>query len=149
MSILLAVVLFACVIGVVLALITLSLQRISGRILDQYKDRLDEANTILNGGLPPEAWVAPFRKRIEAAAAGPQGGVQAADGPLEQIGERARRQFLKRLKSLIKFMEKGNFYDEDRTRKVVLEQLTSVQRRWTSCHWSELVLNDGANAEEN
>lgn len=142
MPLLLFVILFACVIGIALALITLSLQRISGRVIDQYKDRLDDANSIVNQGRPPESWVQPFKQRLEGAAPGSQekspprvqdGATRRADS-VERIGEQAKRHCLKRLKTLIAFMEKGKFYDGDETREVVLNSLWSEYKRWASCH---------------
>ena len=164
MPILLVVILFACAIGIVIALLTLSIQRISRRVIEQYRDRLDDANTIVNQGRPPDSWVQPFRERIGAAKAGREGtGVKREResslptsrgfSPLhflthrsarsvEQVGEQARGQCLKRLKRLISFMEKGQFYDDDETREIVVKTLRVEYDRWTSCHWSELVRSE-------
>ncbi|MCY4411670.1 MAG: hypothetical protein OXC27_14535 [Caldilineaceae bacterium] len=153
MPLLLAVILFACVIGIVLALITLSLQRISGRVIEQYKERLDDANSIMDQGLPPDAWVEQFRKRIEGAAddsspgSSPQGIPSLTlgrDKSAEEIGEQARRHCLKRLKTLTSFMEKGKFYDEDQTRDTVVKSLKNVYDMWAACHWSDLFKSDEA-----
>ena len=68
MPILLVVILFACFIGIVLALITLSLNRISGRVIEQYREKLDDANAIMNQGSPPDSWVEKYRQRIGGEA---------------------------------------------------------------------------------
>ncbi len=153
MPLLLAVILFACVIGIVLALITLSLQKISGRVIEQYKERLDDANSIMEQGLPPDSWVEQFRRRIEGAAddsspdSSPKGipsMTLGSDKSDEQIGEQARRHCLKRLKTLTSFMEKGKFYDEDQTRDTVVKSLKNVYDMWATCHWSDLFKSDEA-----
>ena len=147
MPILLVIILFACAIGIVLALITLSLSRISGRVVEQYKQKLDDANTVINQNAPPNSWVQPFRARIEDARAGNLNSSQDAffaffkgrERTVEEIGEQTRKHCLKRLKMLTSFMEKGNFYDEDRTKAMVVNSLKSEYDRWTTCHWTDLV----------
>ena len=147
MPILLVIILFACAIGIVLALITLSLSRISGRVVEQYKQKLDDANTVINQNAPPNSWVQPFRARIEDTRAGNLNSSQDAffaffkgrERTVEEIGEQARKHCLKRLKMLTSFMEKGNFYDEDRTKAMVVNSLKSEYDRWTTCHWTDLV----------
>ena len=155
MPLLLAVILFACVIGIVLALITLSLQRISGRVIEQYKERLDDANSIMEQGVPPDSWVEQFRRRIgETTGESPVSSSQKSiasktigrEKSAEQIGEQARRQCLKRLKTLTSFMAKGNFYDGDQTREMVVDSLKNVHDKWSSCHWADLI--NGADAEQ-
>lgn len=156
MPILVVVILFACAIGIVLALITLSLQRISGRVVEQYRQRLDDANTIMNQGSPPDSWVEHFREQIEGSRSGKArssgskffslGG--GRDATAEEIGERARKHCLKRLRILTSFMEKGNFYDEDRTKDMVVTSLKSEYDRWASCHWADLVLKDDAETSD-
>jgi len=148
--ILVVIILFACAIGIVLALITLSLSRISGRVVEQYKQKLDDANTVINRSAPPDSWVQPFRTRIEDARAGNLNSSQDAffaffkgrERSLEEIGEQARKHCLKRLKMLTSFMEKGNFYDEDRTKNMVVNSLKSEYQRWTNCHWTDLVWHE-------
>ena len=150
MPILVVIILFACAIGIVLALITLSLSRISGRVVEQYKQKLDDANTVINQSAPPDSWVQPFRTRIEDARAGNLNSSRDAffaffkgrERSLEEIGEQARKHCLKRLKMLTSFMEKGNFYDEDRTKNMVVTSLKSEYGRWTTCHWTDLVWHE-------
>ncbi len=150
MPILVVVILFACAIGIVLALITLSLQRISGRVVEQYKEKLDDANTIINQSAPPDSWVEQFRARIEGRPDGASYSpgeavfffVKGRDRSADEIGEQARKHCLKRLKMLTSFMEKGNFYDQDRTKEMVVTSLKSEYGKWASCHWAELVLKD-------
>lgn len=156
MPILVVVILFACAIGIVLALITLSLQRISGRVVEQYRQRLDDANMIMNQGFPPDSWVEQYRAKIEGSRSGPARSSGKTISPLgvgrdatdEEIGEKARKHCLKRLRILTSFMEKGNFYDEDRTKEMVVTSLKSEYDRWATCHWADLVLKDGAETSE-
>ena len=135
MSTLVVVILFGCAIGIVLALITISLKKVTGRVLEQYRDRLEDANSIVNQRRPPDSWMEPFRQRMEGSASG--------DVTTERIGEQAKKDCLKRLKSLIKFMEKGQFYDNERTRENVLESLKSEYGRWAACDGIELLLDEG------
>lgn len=145
MPILLLIILFACLLGLVLALITLSLRRISGRVIEQYGARLNDADTIVNGGRAPESWVQPIRQRIEA---GPRGRPESGNSSdaVQRMQKKGRQQCLKRLKSLIAFMEKGQFYDGEETRAIVLKELRTQQDRWASCDWAELLPHE--NAEE-
>ncbi len=144
--ILLVVILFGCVIGIALALIMLSLQRASRRVLEQFKVKLDDANLIVNEGRPPDSWVEPFRNRVEEAFSGSRQGtlrrVSPADESLERIGEQTRKRCLKRLKELIKFMEKGQFYDNEQTRETVLKSLRSEYVRWASRSGIELLMDE-------
>ncbi|MDE0141278.1 MAG: hypothetical protein OXI80_11265 [Caldilineaceae bacterium] len=150
MPILVVIILFACAIGIVLALITLSLQRISGRVVEQYKQKLDDANTIINQSAPPDTWVQPFRARMKGRPDGVSYTpgeaifyfVKGRDRSADEIGEQARKHCLKRLKMLTSFMEKGNFYDDDRTKEMVVKSLKSEYDEWASCHWSDLVMID-------
>ncbi len=147
MPVLVTIILFACAIGIALALIALSIQRVSARVIESYKERLDDANTIMNQGSPPDSWVEPFRAQIRGADSGDSSSAGNAmfafrrnrEASAEQIGERARKQCLKRLKALTSFMEKGNFYDEERTKKTVVRTLREEHDRWASCHWSEFL----------
>ena len=156
MPILVVIILFACAIGIVLALITLSLSRISGRVVEQYRQKLDDANRIINQNTPPDSWVQPFRARIEDARAGKLNSSQDAffaffkgrERSVDEIGEQARKHCLKRLKMLTSFMEKGNFYDEDRTKAMVVNSLKSEYNRWADCHWAELFSNEEAEPAE-
>ena len=70
------------------------------------------------------------------------------DDSVERIGEQAKRHCLKRLKTLIAFMEKGKFYDGDETREVVLNSLRTEFDRWASCHGIELLQDVGGEAGE-
>ena len=156
MPILLVVIIFACFIGIVLALITLSLNRISGRVIEQYREKLDDANAIMNQGSPPDSWVEKYRQRIGGevgeSAGSSEGRITSSaigrDESADKIGEQARRQCRKRLKTLISFMEKGNFYDEDQTREMVVKTLKTEYDRWASCHWADLILSDSAERSE-
>lgn len=150
MPILVVIILFACAIGIVLALITLSLSRISGRVVEQYKEKLDDANTIINQNAPPDSWVQHFRARIEGHPDGVPYSpgeavfyfVKGRDRSAEEIGEQARKHCLKRLRMLTSFMAKGSFYDDDRTKEMVVNSLKSEYDKWASCHWTDLVLAD-------
>lgn len=150
MPILVVILIFACAIGIALALISLSIQRVSSRVIEKYKQRLDDANTIMNQGRPPDSWVEPFRARIGGAGSGNGSSTARSsmlfkrDGDLtaDQIGEQARKRCLKNLKALTAFMEKGNFYDEERTKQTVVSTLRSEYDRWAACHWSEIIENE-------
>ena len=53
---------------------------------------------------------------------------------------------LEELKTLTSFMAKGNFYDDDQTREMVVDSLKNVNDKWSSCHWADLI--NGADAEQ-
>ncbi len=144
MPLLLVIFLFACVIGIVLALITLSLQRISGRALKQFKARLNDADTIVNQGQVPESWIHPFRQRLEevrpaSVVLRATAGRDKDERAVARIEERAKKHCLKKLRSLIEFMENGQFYDSVETRETVLKTLKTQHDEWASSDWRALV----------
>ena len=153
MPILIVVILFGCVIGIALALIMLSLQRTSRRVLEQFKVKLDDAYLIVNEGRPPDSWVEPFRNRVEEAFLGSRQGAPRRVSPgnesLERVGEGARKRCLKKLKQLIKFMEMGQFYDSEQTRETVLKSLRSEYERWASRSGIKLLMDEGVESGDN
>lgn len=153
MPILIVVILFGCVIGIALALIMLSLQRTSRRVLEQFKVKLDDAYLIVNEGRPPDSWVEPFRNRVEEAFSGSRQGAPRRVSPgnesLERVGEGARKRCLKKLKQLIKFMEMGQFYDSEQTRETVLKSLRSEYERWASRSGIKLLMDEGVESGDN
>ncbi len=138
MSTIVSIILFGCAIGIVLALITISLNKITGRIFEQYGGRLKDANFIMNERRPPESWVEPFRRQLAEN--------QSSHDSSTRIGMRAKKLCLKRLKFLLKFMERGQFYDTDKTRNNVLRSLRSEYERWSAADGLQLIMDEG---EEN
>lgn len=140
MSTFVMIILFGCAIGVVFALIMISLNKITARVFEQYGVRLKDANFIVNQGRPPESWVEPYRRQLAATSSGLDSSTR--------IGERAKRLCLKRLKFLLRFMEKGKFYDNERTRVTVLKALRREYERWTVADGVQLILEEGEEYSE-
>ena len=140
MSTFVLIIVFGCAIGIVFALIMISLNKITARVFEQYGVRLKDANFIVNQGRPPESWVEPFRRQLAETTSGQDSSTR--------IGERAKRLCLKRLKLLLRFMEKGKFYDNERTRATVLRSLRREYERWTVADGVQLVLEEGEEYSE-
>lgn len=141
MSTFVLIILFGCAIGIVFALIMISLNKITARVFEQYGVRLKDANFIVNQGSPPEAWVEPYRRELAETSTGHDAGRRA--------GERAKRLCLKRLKFLLRFMEKGKFYDNDRTRATVVKSLKREYERWSAADGVQLILEEGEEDSQN
>ena len=129
------IILFGCAIGIVFALIMISLNKITARVFEQYGVRLKDANFIVNQGRPPESWIEPYRRQLAETPSGHDSSTR--------IGERAKRLCLKRLKYLLRFMEKGKFYDSERTRATVLKSLQREHERWTAADGLQLIMEEG------
>ena len=139
-STLVTIILFGCAIGIVFALIMISLNKITARVFEQYGARLKDANFIVNQGRPPESWVEPFRHQLAGTSSGHDSSMR--------IGERAKKLCLKRLKFLLRFMEKGKFYDNDRTRATVVKSLRREYERWAAKDGVQLILEAGEEIRE-
>lgn len=140
MSTFVLIILFGCAIGIVFALIMISLNKITARVFEQYGVRLKDANYIVNQGRPPESWIEPFRRQLAETSSGQVSSTR--------IGERAKRLCLKRLKYLLRFMEKGRFYDNERTRATVLKALKREYERWTAVDGLQLIMEGGEEYSE-
>lgn len=139
-STLVTILLFGCAIGIVFALIMISLNKITQRVFEQYGVKLKDANFIVNQGRPPESWVEPYRRQLAETSSGHDASTR--------IGERAKRLCLKRLKFLLRFMEKGKFYDNERTRVTVVKSLKREYERWTAADGVQLILEEGEEVSE-
>ena len=95
---------------------------------------LDDAGCIVNEGKLPEAWVQPFRKRIETIRR--KGG---SESKMERVGHQARQRCLRKLDGMIKFFRERNVTDGEDTREFLL---TSLQQRraWVAtAPWQDLL----------
>jgi hypothetical protein len=95
---------------------------------------LNDAGHIVNEEKLPEAWLQPFRERIEA--------IHRKGGPenkADRVGHQARRRCLRNLDSLIEFFQKRNVTDNEQTRQLLLTSLRQQRDRVASIGWQELL----------
>jgi len=133
MSVLLILLLVALGFGLILALISLSLLRFKRQAGEQLTIKFQEANKIVNQQQVPEAWLAPFRQQLEKARRS-----GSPEKTVERVGERAKKHVLKELKSLIQFLENGQFYDSLETRTMLVDALKAQQQAWADHNWQAL-----------
>ena len=96
--------------------------------------RLSDAEHIVNEGRPPEAWVQPYRERIEAIR-----GKGGSDSKIERVGRRARQRCLRNLDNTIKFFQERNVTDSEKTRQFLLTTLKKQRERVAATSWQDLL----------
>jgi hypothetical protein len=105
--------------------------------------RLSDAEHIVNEGKLPEAWVQPFRERIE--------GIRGKGGPeskLERVGHQARLRCLRNLDDMIKFFQERNVTDGEETRQFLLRSLKE-RRDWVAAAaWQDLLAPEASAQNE-
>jgi len=96
--------------------------------------RLSDAEHIVNEGGLPDAWVQPFRERIEAIQR--KGG---SESQMEHVGQQARQRYLRNLDGMIKFFQERNVTDGEETRQFLLSALKE-RRDWVvAAAWQDLL----------
>jgi hypothetical protein len=96
--------------------------------------RLSDAEHIVNEGHLPEAWVQPFRERIDAIQR--KGG---SESKTERVGHQARQRCLRNLDDMIKFFQERNVTDGEDTRQFLLTSLKE-RRDWVAtASWQALL----------
>ena len=95
---------------------------------------LGETEQIVNEDRLPEAWVQPFRERIEAIQR--KGGT---DSKMERVGQKARKRCLRGLDTLTKFYQERDVTDSEDTRQLILNTLKE-RRNWVeTAAWQDLL----------
>jgi hypothetical protein len=95
---------------------------------------LSDTEHIVNDGKLPEAWVQPFRERIEVIRR--KGG---SESQTERVGQKARRRFLRDLDDMIKFFQARNVTDGEETRQFLLASLKKQRDRVATAAWQDLL----------
>ena len=85
--------------------------------------RLEAIEQIVNNREVPEAWIAPFRKRITR---------QGETVPSDRIGKRAQRKCLAKLDDLIKYTEGFKLADTEETKRLMLDALREQRAAWAA-----------------
>jgi len=125
MTLLGSIIAAAVALGVLFALISLSLfwlQRQAGR---QFEQKFADANQIIQTGRPPAAWAQKERRQIERLRT-----LDKEATAMARIGNRAKRRSLNQLHRLTRFLENGRFYDSLETRELMVEQLQAIHEQW-------------------
>ena len=96
--------------------------------------RLQAGETIVSQESVPEAWVAQYRRRIEAMRKAGK-----SEEEIERVGLHARDRCLRQIDDLIKFYEKANIVDSSETRDILIGALQEQRKRWLTLGWQALV----------
>ena len=105
--------------------------------------KLSDAEQIVNEGKLPEAWVRPFRERIEA--------IQDKDGAeskMQRVGHQARQRCLRNLDAMIKFFQERNVTDGEATRRFLLGSLKEQRDRVAAATWQDLLAPQASAQDE-
>ena len=124
------------VVGIVLSTLLIKVIADWGerRFISAIEKTLDDAGYIANEEKLPEAWLQPFRERIDA--------IQRKDGSekrIDRVGHKARQRCLRSLDNLIKFFEKREITDNEQTRQLMLTSLQQQQDWVANATWQELL----------
>jgi hypothetical protein len=104
------------------------------RFIRAIENTLDDAGYIANEEKLPEAWLQPFRERIDAMQRKGK-----SEDTMRRVGRRARQRCLLKLDNLIKFFQKRAVTDSEQTRQLMLTSLQQ-QRDWVvNATWQELL----------
>lgn len=95
---------------------------------------LDDAGHIVNEEKLPEAWLQPFRERIDAMRRAGK-----SEDKLDRVGRKARQRCLRNLDSLIEFFQKRNVTDSEKTRQLLLTSLQQQRDQVVGATWQELL----------
>jgi hypothetical protein len=107
------------------------------------RSMLSDTEQIVNKGKLPEAWVQPFRKRLEAVRR--KGG---SENKMERIGRKARRRCLRNTDRLIKFFQEKSITGDEETRQLLL---VALQERWdwvATAEWQDLLAPEASAKDE-
>jgi hypothetical protein len=142
MVFLLVLLLFALGFGLMIALLRLSLYWLQKQTARHFENRFGEANEIIRWGRAPEPWVRTYRQRIDHMRR-----TDKSHLAIQRLGARAQKDCLRRLRSLVKFLENGRFYDSLETRTMMVDALWAVHNQWAASSW-EILLGPPAERTE-
>jgi len=109
-----------------------------GRFAGKYiGEKHKEAETIINTGKPPPAWIHPLEKKIaklKENSRGPSG--------ILKLEKKAKDACLDKLDRLIKHFKASPLVKDKETRKILLDELTKVRQRWKEKDGEEIITSE-------
>jgi hypothetical protein len=105
--------------------------------------KLSDAEQIVNEGKLPEAWVQPYRERIEAIR-----DKDGSESKMQRVGRQARRRCLRNLDSMIKFFQERNVTDGEATRQFLLNSLKAQRDRVAAAAWQDILAPEAGAHDE-
>ena len=121
-------------IGILMLLMRVTLAWVARWAARHSEARFRAVEQIANGGPPPEAWLRPYRQKLEHLRST---GAGAAE--VERLGRTAQRHCLRELDHLIHFLKEGSFYDSPESKLAVLEDMQEQRARWAAQPWQALI----------
>jgi hypothetical protein len=125
--------LFAVLLGVFFFILTYSLYWVIAQTLRKTESMFRAADEIINGEQVPAVWLEPYKKKIDT--------LREKDGrekEIDRLGERAKRDVIKRIRRLRAFLAQGNYYDSPDTKMTVLDTMDQREQEWQKWAWPEL-----------
>ena len=89
------------------------------------------AEEVLQSGKVPQSWYLDF-----AAGKGKRFPRGAED---REFRIRARRYFLRRLDELVKYFNSAPVFDNDETRRMLIQELQEARRHWANDSWTDII----------
>jgi hypothetical protein len=124
----------AVTLGILFALLSYSLFRFQRQIRQQFEQKFQDANQIIQEGRPPVTWTQRERQQIGTLQSRGESAAKVA-----RVGERSKRRCLQQLRLLIRFLDNGRFYDSLETRQMMVERLAEIYEQWRQEPWERLI----------
>jgi hypothetical protein len=134
MSIIPILLVLAITLGLVIFLLTYTLNRIAGLITGHFNAQFRAAEEIINQDRVPLDWIKKYQDKIDQLER--KGGTGTE---IDRFGRRAKKDLIKRVKALRKFLDTGKYYDSLMTKERVLEELHEREERWSASPWQDLL----------
>ena len=125
-------------VGILLLLMQATLRWVALTASRRAGAEFQAVELIVNEGHPPEAWLQPYRQKIEWLH---RSGASSAD--IEREGRAAQQHCLRRLDQLIHFLKNGSFYDSPESKVTTLEAMERRRAEWTAERWQALMQWNG------
>ena len=106
-----------------------------GRIAGKYiGEKHKEAETIINTGKPPPAWIHPLEKKIAKSKENSRG-----PGKILKLEKKTKNTCLDKLDRLVKYFKTSPLVKDEETRKILLDKLLKVRQRWKERDGEEIM----------
>jgi hypothetical protein len=122
------------IVSVVFVLIALTARWAAKTMQRHIEEKLHTLESIVNEQTIPSAWLAPYRKRLDAIHR--RGG---SEKELMGLGQEMQQKFTAQIDDLLRYFQGGSFTDSPATRDLLLEELRRRRRRWAAAEWQFFV----------
>ncbi len=111
-----------------------------GRFAGRYiGEKHKEAETIINTGKPPKNWTYYLEKKIAKLKE-----TSGASSRILKLEKKTKNICLEKLDRLIKHFKTSPLVKDEETRKILLDELLEVRRRWKEKDWEETMTSESS-----